>query len=108
MDPTTAQTPGTLEDDVGPEVYQELLAAFLAHLSTQVVELDTAAVNQDVPAAQYVAHQMKGTATSFGATRLDELARRVLQMDTTQVELLCSLVGEIDAEVGKLQSVVGV
>ena len=37
-----------LESDVGPEVYQELLAAFLAHLSLQVVELNTAVANEDV------------------------------------------------------------
>jgi len=108
MDRTADETRGTLESDVGPEVYNELHAAFLAHLSLQVVDLGTAAANRDVPAAQFVAHQMKGTALSFGAARLDELAKRVLRMDGTQAELLHLLVNEIEAEVDTLQAVVGV
>ncbi len=89
----------SLESDVGPEVYQDLLGAFLAHLSQQVVDLDTAAANGDLLAAQRVAHQIKGTASSFGAMRLDELADRLHDLQGEQVELLRSLVKEIDAEV---------
>jgi HPt (histidine-containing phosphotransfer) domain-containing protein len=106
MAPTLDETPGTLESDVGPEVYQELLASFVAHLSLQVSRLNAAADESDVAAAQGVAHQIKGTASSFGATRLDELAKRVLQMADTEVELLRSLVQEIAAEVGTFQAVV--
>ena len=72
---------GTLESDVGTEVYKELLEAFLTHLSLQAVELDSAAANGDVTSAQYVAHQIKGTATSFGAMRLDEIAHQILAME---------------------------
>jgi HPt (histidine-containing phosphotransfer) domain-containing protein len=107
MAPTLDATLGTLESDVGPEVYQELLASFAAHLSLQVIKLNAAVDDSDVPAAQGVAHQIKGTASSFGATRLDELAKRVLGMPNTQVELLRSLVDEIDAEVGTFQAVFG-
>jgi HPt (histidine-containing phosphotransfer) domain-containing protein len=108
MDLTPAETASTLEDDVGSEVYRELLAAFLAQLSVQVVELNAAVGARDVPAAQYVAHQIKGTASSFGAARLDELAKRALRMDGHEVELLRTLVSEIEVEVAHLQSVVGI
>jgi len=108
MDLTHAKTAPTLEDDVGSEVYQELLAAFLAQLSVQVVELNVAAGARDVPAAQFVAHQIKGTASSFGAARLDELAKRALRMDEDEVELLGTLVSEIEVEVAQFQTVVGV
>ena len=104
----TPEPAGTLERDVGPEVYQELLTAFLAHLSLQVAQLDAAVTDHDVPGAQAVAHQIKGTACSFGALRLDELAKRVLRMDGSQVELLGSLVGEIDGEVRILRAAVAV
>ena len=103
-----AEVPGTLESDVGPEVYRELLTSFLTHLSLQIDELDAAAVKGDVPAAQYVAHQIKGTAPSFGAARLDELARRVLQMDGGPVELLRALVSEIGTEIKALQAAISV
>lgn len=89
----------TLESDVGPEVYRDLLGAFLTHLSQQAVDLDTAAANGDLLAAQCVAHQIKGSALSFGAVRLDEIASRLLGMQGDQVELLRSLVTEIDAQV---------
>lgn len=105
---STASDEATLEGDVGPEVYQELLASFRAHLLVQVVELRAAATTGDVSAAQYVAHQIKGTAPSFGAVRLDDLARRLLGIQTIDVELLRTLVSEIDAEVDTLQSVVTV
>jgi HPt (histidine-containing phosphotransfer) domain-containing protein len=106
MAATLDETPGTLERDVGPEVYQELLASFVAHLSLQVITLNAAVHDRDVAAARGVAHQIKGTASSFGATRLDQLAGRVLQMADTEVELLRPVVQEIDAEVGAFHVVV--
>jgi len=104
----TSEPVSTLESDLGPEVYQELLAAFLTNLSLQGARLDTAVTDHDVPGAQAVAHQIKGTACSFGAVRLDELAKRVLRMDGSQVELLGSLVSEIEAEVRTLRAAVAV
>jgi HPt (histidine-containing phosphotransfer) domain-containing protein len=106
--PAPAQTPGTLESDVGPAVYQELLASFLTHLSLQKAELTDAAVHGDVRAAQHVAHQIKGTALSFAAVRLDGFAQRVLHIDGDQVELLRSLVDEISAEIETLQAAIRV
>jgi HPt (histidine-containing phosphotransfer) domain-containing protein len=102
-----ASTVTTLESDVGPEVYRELLGSFLAQLSVQKVELGTAAAEQDVVAAQFVAHQIAGTASSFGALRLDELATRLMQIDDAEVELLRSLVRDIDAEVASFRGALG-
>ena len=105
---SSAEHVGTLESDVGTEVYNELLDAFLTHLSLQAVELDVAAADGDVSSAQSVAHQIKGTATSFGAKDLDELARRVLVIESNQNELLRSLVTEIGIEIRSLQARAGV
>jgi HPt (histidine-containing phosphotransfer) domain-containing protein len=96
---------GTLEKDVGSEAYQQLLGTFLGHLSQQLVDLKDAAAVGDVAAARYVAHQINGTAPSFGAVRLDELADRVLQVGRDQGDFLPSLVEEIEMEVGQLQAV---
>jgi HPt (histidine-containing phosphotransfer) domain-containing protein len=106
--PSSDEALGSLESDVGSEVYRELLEAFLAHLSLQAVELGIAAADGDVVAAQYVAHQIKGTATSFGATRLDEVAHHILVMEAGQRELLRSLVSKLDAEIRSLQAGAGV
>jgi HPt (histidine-containing phosphotransfer) domain-containing protein len=98
------ESPGTLEADVGPEIYHELLAEFLSHLAVQVTELRAAAAEFDVPRAQSVAHQIKGTACSFGAVGLDRLSKGLLQMDTGQLDLLQTLVDEIEAEVAAFRS----
>ena len=84
-------------------MYKELLVAFLSHLSVQRLELEDAAANEDVARAQDVAHQIKGTALSFGAARLDALATRLLDIDVASGELLSSLVTEIDTEISTLQ-----
>jgi HPt (histidine-containing phosphotransfer) domain-containing protein len=93
----------TLESDVGPEIYQELLGAFVSHLAWQTAELTSAAAAGNIPAARFVAHQIKGTATGFGAVHLDELAQRMLQLGPDDFELLRSLVEEAEQEVGKIQ-----
>jgi len=93
---------GTLESDLGPVVYQELRTAFLDLLPSQVVALRAASDTCDLGAAQYVAHQIKGTAPGFGATRLDELAQQVMEMDGDRIELLQVVVAQIDAEVSAL------
>lgn len=97
----------TVESDVGSEVYQELLASFLQYLPLQLAELRNAAGVGDVPAARYVAHQLMGTAPSFGAVHLDELARRLLLVGKEQGGQLQSFVDEIDNEVVLLQAVLG-
>jgi HPt (histidine-containing phosphotransfer) domain-containing protein len=99
---------GTLADDVGPEVYAEILSSFLSHLQFQRIELGAASADGDIAAAQSVAHQIKGTAPSFGASRLDEIANRLLRIDDDQHELLRSLVSEMDEAICSFQSAVGV
>jgi HPt (histidine-containing phosphotransfer) domain-containing protein len=98
-------SPGTLESDLGPEMYQELRTAFLDLLPSQVDALRAASGVGDLDGAQYVAHQIKGTAPGFGATRLDELAQQVMQMDGDQIDLLQAVVTQIDAEVSALRNV---
>jgi HPt (histidine-containing phosphotransfer) domain-containing protein len=102
--PPEDRTVGALESDVGPEAYQQLLADFLGHLPLQVAELHNAAAAADIPAARYVAHQIKGTAPSFGALHLDELADRLLRIARNQQDRLQPLVDEIDAEATRLQA----
>jgi HPt (histidine-containing phosphotransfer) domain-containing protein len=97
----------TLERDVGPEVYQELLGSFVTLLSVQTVELTTAGRQRDLQSAQFIAHQIMGTASSFGAVRLHELAARLMQIEESQIELLRFLVREIDSEVASFRGAVG-
>lgn len=98
---------GTIENDVGSEVYQELLVDFLAQLPLYLIDLNAAAAVDDVPAARYVAHQIKGNALSFGAAGLDGLAERVLSIGKGESELLRPLVGEFVREVARLQASLG-
>ena len=94
----------TIEGDVGSEIYGELLADFLDHLSVQLEDLRAAAAAKDVGAARYVAHQIKGTALSFGAVRLDGLLDRMLTTEKDQDERLQALVVEFGKEIGRLQA----
>jgi HPt (histidine-containing phosphotransfer) domain-containing protein len=107
MDAETTMTPEprTLESDLGPVVYRELLDAFLAHLPAQLAQLRNDAARGDVPAARYIAHQIKGMATSFGAVHLDDLATRVLGIGRDDDDLLRSLVDEIGVEIGQLRAI---
>jgi HPt (histidine-containing phosphotransfer) domain-containing protein len=98
---------GTLEGDVGSDVYQDLLGSFLRQLPLQLTDLRDAAEITDVVAARYVAHQIKGVALNFGAVHLDELAERLLLIARDQGELLPSFVDEIDEEIRLLQVVLG-
>lgn len=97
----------TLERDVGPELYQQLLAAFLGQFPHQLADLSRAAAVGDVPAARYVAHQLKGSAASFGAGPLDRLADRMLLVGRDETDLLASLVEEFYREVGRFQAIHG-
>ncbi|MBA3349236.1 MAG: Hpt domain-containing protein [Actinobacteria bacterium] len=95
---------GPLENDLGPEVYRELLTDFLSHLTSQLAAIKDAAATGDVPAARRMAHQIKGTALSFGAVHLDELADRLLRLDPDEGELLRLCAGDVEEEVGQLQA----
>jgi HPt (histidine-containing phosphotransfer) domain-containing protein len=97
------RTASTLESDVGTEVYQELLAAFMDSLTLTIVELSRAAALGDVPAARYIGHQIVGTAAGFGAVELGELAQRLLWTGSDQKAQLGSIVDKIDREISRLQ-----
>jgi HPt (histidine-containing phosphotransfer) domain-containing protein len=94
----------TLESKIGSSAYREQLTEFVAQLPHQVIDLEAASAMGDVAGARYVAHQLKGTALSFGATELDALAERILLIDRDQHQLLTSTVEEIKTEVVRLQT----
>lgn len=107
MDGSTTGSVHTLESEVGPEVYRQLLVAFLAHLPRQLSDLMDAAEVGDVPKGRYVAHQLKGAALSFGAVELDGLAERVLQIGRDQDDQLRRLAEDIRVEVERLLVTLG-
>jgi Hpt domain len=94
----------TVEKDLGPELYRELHSDFLALLPSQVLTLRDAGKAGDVLAARFVAHQLSGTAPSFGARALNDLAVCVLGLQVGQGRLLSALIDEIDREVVHLRS----
>jgi HPt (histidine-containing phosphotransfer) domain-containing protein len=94
---------GSVGYDLGATQYEHLVAAFLGDLALEVALLGDAAAVGDIPAARYVAHQIKGTAPSFGAADLEELADRVLQIPRDQSELLARVVEEIVKEAHRLK-----
>jgi len=90
--------------DLCAKEYEHLVAAFLGELALEVALLVDAAAVGDIPAARYVAHQIKGTAPSFGAADLEELADRVLQIARDQSQLLALVVEEIVNEAHRLKT----
>jgi HPt (histidine-containing phosphotransfer) domain-containing protein len=88
----------TIEVDVGPEAYAELLAVFRDNVKLSAIKLSRAAQTGDLPAARYVAHTLKGSAASFGATRLDECADRILGLGREQGDQLGTLLEEYDED----------
>ena len=98
---------GPLEEDVGPEMYKELLAEFLRLLSQQIIDLDEAASSGNTAVARGVAHQLKGTAPCFGAVHLESLADRVLSTHRGDGDFLRTTVHEMDEEVRQLQAALG-
>jgi HPt (histidine-containing phosphotransfer) domain-containing protein len=94
----------TVEKDLGPKLYRELHSDFLALLPTQVLALQDADKAGDLLAARFVAHQLSGTAPSFGARALNDLAVCVLGLQVGQGRLLSALIDEIDREVVRLRS----
>jgi len=99
-----ADVAGSVAYDLGAKEYEHLVAAFLGELALEVALLVDAAAVGDIPAARYVAHQIKGTAPSFCAADLEELADRVLQIARDQSELLALVVEEIVKEAHRLKT----
>lgn len=68
---------GELEETVGPEFVEELVATFLEEGPGMIAELRMAAEAGDAEALRRAAHSMKSNAITFGAVALAELARRI-------------------------------
>lgn len=100
--PMSAQVPALLLE-VGPELYRELVTDFRDQLAVQMAELRAAALLGDVASARRVAHQLKGTAPSFGALDIDRLADRLLALAAGDAATLESVVAEIDREVARFR-----
>lgn len=64
-----------LASDVGAELIEEILGVFVEDATRIVGELRDAAAKHDRKAASALAHTLKGTCGTVGATRLGELAR---------------------------------
>ena len=65
--------PGILQqlfEEVGSEMAPQVLATFITELKDQTAVLETASDRSDLDALGKAAHRLKGTAASFGATRL--------------------------------------
>jgi HPt (histidine-containing phosphotransfer) domain-containing protein len=98
---------GSIESEIGSEAYARLLEAFLHAFPLQLAELRSAAAAGDLPGVRYVAHQLKGNATSFGAVHLDELADQVLRIPRDQCGPLDLIVDEFSEEFARLASILG-
>ena len=59
-----------LFEEVGNEMAPQVLATFITELKDQTAALDTASGRSDLDALGKAAHRLKGSAASFGATRL--------------------------------------
>jgi HPt (histidine-containing phosphotransfer) domain-containing protein len=96
----------TLEADLGPELYGELLSDFLGQLMSQGAHLRQAdeAEPRDLVGARSIAHQLKGTAPAFGAGRLEDLATGFLESTDSHEADLGALIDEVDAEISRLQA----
>jgi signal transduction histidine kinase/CheY-like chemotaxis protein/HPt (histidine-containing phosphotransfer) domain-containing protein len=90
---------GNLEREIGPEAYARLFAVFLASIPPRLNELNDAVAAGDMQTVRYVAHNLKGTAASFGATRLGELAHQIgRQLRAEERQLLAESVQQLNEE----------
>jgi CheY-like chemotaxis protein len=68
-----------LMEEVGPESAEAVLTAFVQELESQAAVLEAAARSTDQEAIAKAAHRLKGSAASFGATRLSRVVAAVEQ-----------------------------
>ncbi|PZS28898.1 MAG: hypothetical protein DLM59_13805 [Pseudonocardiales bacterium] len=98
------RTAGSLEIEVGPAAYAELLDQFIGRLPQQVTSLTAAAATGDLPWARYIGHELIGTAGEFGAAGLNDLAHRLMTVDQARLDLLHEVVSDIVVEARRLQA----
>ncbi|MDS4025819.1 MAG: Hpt domain-containing protein [Candidatus Contendobacter sp.] len=66
--------------DIMEEDFAELLGVFLSDLPVQIARLQDAAVQGNADELYQIAHKLKSSCGSIGATRLTELVRRLEQI----------------------------
>ena len=66
-----------LRDQLGPDGLIELVTMFLARTPDRLAKLRAVAGAGDAPALREHAHSLKGTARSFGAAEMGEIAARI-------------------------------
>jgi HPt (histidine-containing phosphotransfer) domain-containing protein len=66
-----------LQDQLGPDGLTELVTAFLAGTPDRLAALRAVAGTGDAPALRERAHSLKGSARSFGAAEMGEIAARI-------------------------------
>ena len=66
-----------LQDQLGPDELTELVTAFLARTPDRLAALRVVAGTGDAPALRERAHSLKGSARSFGAAEMGEIAARI-------------------------------
>ena len=82
-------------EDVGAENAEPLIEAFIEELAGQVRVLGEAADRADLAAMERAAHSMKGSAATFGATRLTGVVTSIEQAARSgQGDLATAAMGE--------------
>jgi HPt (histidine-containing phosphotransfer) domain-containing protein len=66
-----------LQDQLGPDGLTELVTTFLARTPDRLAALRAVAGTGDAPALRERAHSLKGSARSFGAAEMGEIAARI-------------------------------
>jgi signal transduction histidine kinase/HPt (histidine-containing phosphotransfer) domain-containing protein/ActR/RegA family two-component response regulator len=97
--PDVSGVAGKLEQEIGAEAYARLFGVFLASVPPRLAELINAVAAGDMETVRHVAHNLKGTAASFGAVRLGELAELIeRQLRAEERDELRKLVKELAQE----------
>jgi signal transduction histidine kinase/CheY-like chemotaxis protein/HPt (histidine-containing phosphotransfer) domain-containing protein len=96
---------GKLELEIGPEAYARLFGIFLASVPPRLAQLINAVTSGDMETVRHVAHNLKGTAASFGAVRLGEIAELIeRQLREEERDNLRELVKQLDQEFKKVRA----
>lgn len=94
------ETVSELRDQLGNDVFGQIIDAFIEETSTYRAEIGAAVAAGDLQAAKRIAHALKGASESLGALRTGALARAIeLEAKTIAdaAAILPALVASIDA-----------
>jgi PAS domain S-box-containing protein len=87
---------GTLEIEIGADVYARLFVVFADSLPKRLAEIKAATKAGDLQAARLVAHNLTGTSASFGAHRIGQLADQIVNLQEGESDKLVALVAQLD------------